>query len=59
MPFTLPEYHAPDFSPACFQSAPDARLVPAPRDGVAPEGYHATSIFPEYFKLDEIGRAHV
>ena len=52
MPFTLPEYHAPDFSLPCFQSAPDARLVPAPQDGVAPEGYHATSIFPEYFKLD-------
>jgi len=50
MSFTLPEYHAPDFSLPCFQSAPDARLIAAPRDGVAPEGYHATSIFPEYFK---------
>ncbi len=52
MPFTLPEYHAPDFTAARFQSAPDVRLAPAPKDGVAPEGYHATSIFPEYFKVN-------
>lgn len=52
MSFTLPEYHAPQFSLPRFQSCPDARLDPAPRDGVAPEGYHATSIFPEYFKVN-------
>lgn len=52
MPFVLPEYHAPVFTLPQFRSAPDARLEPAPRDGVAPEGYHATSIFPEYFKID-------
>ena len=52
MPFTLPEYQAPVFTLPQFCSAPDARLDPAPRDGVAPEGYHATSIFPEYFKID-------
>ncbi len=47
MSFLLPEYHEPEFA-----SCPDARLEPAPRDGVAPEGYHATTIFPEYFKID-------
>lgn len=52
MSFTLPQYHAPDFTEARFQSAPNAVLVPAPRDGVAPEGYHAISIYPEYFKID-------
>jgi len=52
MPFTLPAYHAPDFTLPQFQTAPDARFTPAPQDGVAPEGYHATSIFPEYFKVD-------
>ncbi|MCI9156264.1 MAG: hypothetical protein HFF44_04880 [Lawsonibacter sp.] len=50
MSFTLPEYRAPRFDR--FPSCPDVRLEPAPRDGVAPEGYHATSIFPEYFKVD-------
>ena len=52
MSFTLPLYRAPDFSAAGLSAAPDVRLAPAPLDGVAPEGYHATSIFPEYFKVD-------
>ena len=51
MSFTLPQYHAPDFREERFQNAPDAVLCPAPRDGVAPENYHATSIYPEYFKV--------
>ena len=52
MSFVLPVYHAPQFDQARFQNAPDAVFAPAPRDGVAPEQYHATSIFPEYFKVD-------
>ncbi|HIZ94475.1 hypothetical protein [Flavonifractor sp. An112] len=52
MSFVLPEYHAPDFTQPMFQNAPSVTFHPAPRDGVAPEGYHATSIFPEYFKVN-------
>jgi hypothetical protein len=33
-------------------SAPLAAFAPAPADGVLPEGFHATSNHPEYFKLD-------
>ena len=51
MSFKLRSYFAPDFSAPRFADAPDARLVPAPADFVAPEGYHAMSIFPEYFKI--------
>ena len=51
MAFTLPEYHAPQLSLPHFQNAPDAFFAPAPREGVAPEGYHATTIFPEYFHV--------
>lgn len=51
MSFALRDYHAPDFTLAKFLQAPDAVFVPAPGDGVAPEGYHAMSIFPEYFKV--------
>lgn len=51
MAFILPQYHAPDFALPQFLYAPDAPLAPAPRDGVAPLNYHATSIFPEYFKV--------
>lgn len=49
MAFVLPAYHAPDFAAI---SGPDARWAPAPGDGVAPEGYHALSIYPEYFKIN-------
>ena len=52
MSFTLPRYHAPDFSQPVFQNAPSVTFRSAPRAGVAPEGYHATSIFPEYFKVN-------
>ncbi len=52
MSFVLPKYHPPVFTEPRFQNAPNVRLEPAPKDGVAPEGYHATSIFPEYFKVD-------
>lgn len=48
----LREYTAPDFSQSCFTAAPEAAFVPAPADGVAPDNFHAMSIFPEYFKVD-------
>ena len=34
-----------------FLRLPDAVLVPSPQDKVAPEQYHATAVFPEYFKI--------
>lgn len=51
MPFALPMYHAPDFTCPSFVNAPNARYAPAEKDGVAPEGYHSTSMYPEYFKI--------
>ncbi len=51
MGFVLPEYRHPDFSLPEFSSSPDVRTAPAPADGVAPEGYHSTSMYPEYFKI--------
>lgn len=51
MIFTLPAYHAPDFSALGLADAPDVTLVPAEQDGVVPEDYHATTMFPEYFRL--------
>lgn len=55
--FVLPTYHEPDFSAANLASAPDARLGLVEKDGVAPENFHSTSMYPEYFKLD--GRWHL
>ena len=50
--FQLKPYFAPDFTQEPFVSAPNAVLMPAPFDGVAPEQYHAMSIFPEYVKVN-------
>ena len=52
MAFSLRPYQAPDFQEARFRGAAEAALVPAPADGIAPTGYHAMSIFPEYFKIN-------
>ncbi len=49
--FELRKYFAPDFTQECFVSAPEAVLLPAPKDGVAPDNFHALSIYPEYFKI--------
>lgn len=51
MSFDLPEYRHPDFTRPIFRDAPLARFIPAEKAGVAPENYHATSIFPEYFHV--------
>lgn len=52
MAFELPKYHAPDFSLPQFVNAPDVRIAVAEMDGVAPDYYHSTSMYPEYFKID-------
>ncbi|MGQ9748244.1 ornithine cyclodeaminase family domain [Desulfosoma sp.] len=49
--FWFPSYTAPDFSAPPLKDAPLVRFAPVERAGVAPEGYHATSIFPEYFHV--------
>ena len=51
MAFQLTPYTAPDFEEEKFKAAPDAALLPCEKDGVAPENYHAMSIYPEYFKV--------
>ena len=50
--FALPVYHHPDTASPRFAGAPDARWQRVERDGVAPEQFHGTSMYPEYFKLD-------
>lgn len=57
MSFELMKYSAPDFTQEKFVNAPNAKLVKAPCAKAAPKGFHATSIFPEYFKID--GKWHL
>ena len=51
--FTLPDYISPDFTEDFFQKAPNVRTMPAPLDGVVPENFYATTIYPEYFKIHD------
>lgn len=52
MSFKLNQYIHPDFTSHQFNGAMDAVIMAAPKDMAAPIGYHATSIFPEYFKIN-------
>jgi hypothetical protein len=50
MHFSLKSYTPPNFT--ALAAVPNALLLPATADMVAPENYHATAIFPEYFKVE-------
>ena len=41
----------PDFKQPQFSSAPDAKFVPAPSDGVLPEGFFSTTNLPTYVRV--------
>jgi lysine-ketoglutarate reductase/saccharopine dehydrogenase-like protein (TIGR00300 family) len=45
-------FSPPDFLAPRFVSAPDATFVPAPADGVLPDGFFATTNLPTYVKID-------
>ncbi len=51
MAFTLPAYHPPDFGQPPLRDAPLVSFGPVLTPGIAPDNYHATTIFPEYFHL--------
>lgn len=50
--FKLPIFVEPDFSQEKFMSSPDASTAPVICKGIAPENYHATSMYPEYYKIN-------
>ena len=52
MDFVLPVYNVPDFTAEQFVSAPDVTTAIVSEDCVAPELFHGTSMFPEYFKIN-------
>lgn len=51
--FKLPEFFPPDFTAPPLADAPTVRIVIVEKKGVAPEDFHATSIYPEYFHVRE------
>ena len=42
----------PDFSQPKFANVPDARFVPAPADGVLPEGFFSTTNLPTFVRVN-------
>ena len=52
MNFQLPKYREPDFTKSLFVEAPDVKLKEVTLDGVAPDNFHSTSMYPEYFKIN-------
>jgi len=50
--FKLSEYNEPDFNRKPYTSYSTVKTKQVIKKGIAPEGYHATSIFPEYIKID-------
>lgn len=53
MDFQMPEYIEPDFNSEVFVSYPNVHTEEVDKNGVAPENYHATTIYPEYFKIND------
>jgi len=51
MSFQLPAYTPPDFTQSAFSAAPTVMFKPVEQSGVAPENYHGTSIYPEYYQI--------
>jgi hypothetical protein len=47
----VPILSPPDFSAPELAGAPDARFVPAPADGVLPEGFFSTTNLPTYVRI--------
>ena len=53
MAFSLPTYKAPDFFTRPLRDCPFVAFGNVLKTGVAPENYHATSIYPEYFHFPD------
>jgi lysine-ketoglutarate reductase/saccharopine dehydrogenase-like protein (TIGR00300 family) len=47
----VPTFNPPNFAKPGLASAPDARFVPAPADGVLPEGFFSTTNLPTYVRI--------
>ena len=45
------KFYPPDFTDEKLKSAPDCKFIACEKDGVLPDNYHSTSIFPEYYKV--------
>lgn len=51
--FRLPRYKEPNFQETFLVQAPNVKTADVKQEGVAPQGYHSTSMYPEYFKIED------
>jgi lysine-ketoglutarate reductase/saccharopine dehydrogenase-like protein (TIGR00300 family) len=49
---TIPKYITPDFNQGKFANSPDVATATVKMNGIAPDNYHATSMYPEYYKIN-------
>ena len=49
----MPKYHHPDFDQDFLKNAPNVKLEEVKEEGISPRNYHALSVFPEYFKVND------
>lgn len=49
----IKEYNKPNFNEDIFKKSENAEFKKASADGILPDEFHATSIFPEYIKIDD------
>ena len=49
----MPKYHHPDFEKDFLKNAPNVTLEEVKEDGLSPRNYHALSVYPEYFKIND------
>jgi hypothetical protein len=47
----IKKFYPPNFSDEKLKKAPDCKFISCEKDGVLPDNYHSTSIFPEYYKI--------
>src|SRR3954468_11036241 len=47
----MPAFSPPDFSQPDLAKAPDAKFVPAPMDGVLPDGFFSSTNLPTYVRI--------
>jgi len=52
MEFEIPKYRAPDFNQPLLKNAPNVKTSTVTITGVAPENFHSTSMYPEYYKIN-------
>lgn len=53
MKFEMPKYHHPDFEQDFLKNAPNVTIEEVKEDGISPRNYHALSVYPEYFKIND------